>query len=84
MRVIDRIVSAVSRRVDDSRRWWTRARPTARASTRSSATAVDGPLLSTVVFRPRLKADDLVTLGADQADARLSVALCPFAAQLPD
>jgi pilus assembly protein CpaF len=36
MRVIDRIVSGVGRRVDDSHRWLTPAWPTGRASTRSS------------------------------------------------
>src|SRR3954467_8425513 len=66
MRVIDRIVSGVGRRVDDSSPMVdARLLDGSRVSAISPPLAVDGPLLSIRRFpAERLKADDLVTLRA--------------------
>src|SRR5436853_2221062 len=66
MRVIDRIVSAVGRRVDDSSPMVdARLKDGSRVNAISPPLAVDGPLLSIRRFpAERLKADDLVTLRA--------------------
>src|SRR3954463_14003543 len=66
MRVIDRIVSAVGRRVDDSSPMVGARLPhRPRANPTTPPLAVDGPLLSIRRFpAERLRADDLVTLRA--------------------
>src|SRR5581483_6910715 len=66
MRVIDRIVSAVGRRVDDSSPMVDARLPDgSRVNAIIPPLAVDGPLLSIRRFpAERLKADDLVTLKA--------------------
>ena len=66
MRVIDRIVSRVGRRVDDSSPMVDARLPDgSRVNAIIPPLAVDGPLLSIRRFpAERLKADDLVTLGA--------------------
>ncbi len=66
MRVIDRIVSAVGRRVDDSSPMVDARLPDgSRVNAIIPPLAVDGPLLSVRRFpAERLKADDLVTLRA--------------------
>ena len=66
MRVIDRIVSAVGRRVDDSSPMVDARLPDgSRVNAIIPPLAVDGPLLSIRRFpAERLKADDLVTLRA--------------------
>ena len=65
LRVIDRIVSGVGRRIDDARRWSTRASPTARASTRSPAAGPGRPAaVASPVSGRTVKADELVALGA--------------------
>ena len=87
LRVIDRIVSGVGRRIDDSSPMVDARLPDgSRVNAIIPPLAVDGPLLSIRRFpAERLKADDLVTLQrADAADARLPVALRPRPAELPD
>jgi pilus assembly protein CpaF len=66
MRVIDRIVSRIGRRVDDSSPMVdARLADGSRVNAIIPPLAVDGPLLSIRRFpAERLKADDLVTLGA--------------------
>jgi pilus assembly protein CpaF len=66
MRVIDRIVSAVGRRVDDSSQMVDARLPDgSRVNAIIPPLAVDGPILSIRRFpSERLKADDLVTLRA--------------------
>ena len=66
MRVIDRIVSRIGRRVDDSSPMVdARLADGSRVNAIIPPLAVDGPLLSIRRFpADRLKADDLVTLGA--------------------
>src|SRR5690349_17257044 len=66
MRVIDRIVSAVGRRVDDSSPMVDARLPDgSRVNAIIAPLAVDGPLLSIRRFpAERLKANDLVSLGA--------------------
>ena len=79
--------AGVGRRVDDSSPMVDARLPDgSRVNAIIPPLAVDGPLLSIRRFpAERLKADDLVRLGAlTQADARLPVALRPRAAQLPD
>ena len=86
MRVIDRIVSGVGRRVDDSSPMVdARLADGSRVNAIIPPLAVDGPLMSIRRFpAERLKADDLVhPARADPADARLPVALREGAAQRP-
>ncbi len=66
LRVIDRIVSRIGRRVDDSSPMVdARLADGSRVNAIIPPLAVDGPLLSIRRFpAERLKADDLVTLGA--------------------
>ena len=78
LRVIDRIVSGVGRRIDDSSPMVDARLPDgSRVNAIIPPLAVDGPLLSIRRFpAERLKAEDLVTLRAlTPADARLPVAL---------
>ncbi len=87
LRVIDRIVSGVGRRVDDSSPMVdARLADGSRVNAIIPPLAVDGPLLSIRRFpAERLRADDLVTLRAlDAADARFPRALRQGAAELPD
>jgi pilus assembly protein CpaF len=87
MRVIDRIVSAVGRRVDDSSPMvdarlpdGSRVNAIIPATRGGWSAAVDSSFSGRTAQGRRSRHAQ----GADQADARLSVALCPFAAQLPD
>ena len=78
MRVIDRIVSGVGRRVDDSSPMVDARLPDgSRVNAIIPPLAVDGPLLSIRRFpAERLKADDLVAHAVDDAaDARVPRAL---------
>ena len=87
LRVIDRIVSGVGRRVDDSSPMVDARLPDgSRVNAIIPPLAVDGPLLSIRRFpAERLKADDLVTLRAlTRPMLDFLVALRPGAAELPD
>ena len=80
LRIIDRIVSGVGRRIDDSSPMVDARLPDgSRVNAIIPPLALDGPLLSIRRSRPSgSKADDLVTLRrADPADARLPRALRP-------
>ena len=84
LRVIDRIVSRVGRRIDDSSPMVDARLPDgSRVNAIIPPLAVDGPLLSIRRFpAERLKANDLVTPArADRADAGLPLALRARAAE---
>ena len=87
LRVIDRIVSRVGRRIDDSSPMVdARLADGSRVNAIIPPLAVDGPLLSIRRFpAERLKAEDLVSLQRSYgADAGVPVALRERTTQLPD